>query len=196
MIQLSRCLKTSVFCPPGFTNETGASQSYYDLATQRAAAQDTYDLGAEGTVYSTDQTFISAFNSSHLLTKLYFLTPGASVVKCFSTLFKASFPSNNPLQDGSVIGVADFDGVPSYKWKGQDGMFYFVQKAPPNALLGQMTEDSSQVNYFKWITPLDIPARAFQEPSGVDCPLQHTSFFESEKRMRMSPLIGRFGLLK
>src|SRR3990167_4625219 len=43
-LQLSICQSVSVFCPPGFNNNTIASQTYYDYDNNRSSAQDTNSL--------------------------------------------------------------------------------------------------------------------------------------------------------
>ncbi len=168
MIQLSRCISESVFCPAGFVNETGASQSYYDGPNQRAAAQDTYNLNEDAVKYATDQTFVSAFNASHLETRLYFLTPGDSTVQCFSTLFAGALPSNDPLADAKYVGTEMFDGVLANKFQ-TPFLFYFATNL---SILGANTVDGSQINIFKWIDAVPayaLNARAFLEPRNVTC---------------------------
>ena len=193
-IQISSCLKESVYCPPGFANQSIASHSYYAYPLNVSLGIDANDVSTDASpLFAADQTFIFQ-NGSTALTEIYGFSPGNGTLECIFNEIQAVgvTPPDFLRQPGAVYrGRMDFNGVLCDEWAAPPafgGISWYVTADATQRWVGFATPDGSQVGYFLFFRAVSsFNARVFQRPEGVACkPL------EARRRRRM--IVGSFFL--
>jgi hypothetical protein len=175
-IQISSCLKESVFCPPGFANQSIASHSYYAYPLSVGLGIDANDISTEASpLFAADQTFIFQ-NGSTARTEIYGFAPGNGTLGCIFTEIQAVglMPPDFLRQPGAVYqGRMDFNGVLCDTWAAPPtygGLTWYVSADTTQRWVGFATPDGSQVGYFLFFRAVSsFNARVFKRPEGVTC---------------------------
>src|SRR3990167_4471968 len=196
-LQLSICQSVSVFCPPGFNNNTIASQTYYDYDNNRSSAQDTNSLNSPSD-YNIDQTFISQ-NENTLTTRLYWVAPGNNTIQCFSTVVPGGLPSPTMLLNATYIGQETFQGINCNIWRTVAStkiaeLYYYVNIAT-NTIVGFATYDKSQFGYILDLKQTPLNEKAFYEPEGISCPPVGPSYLSSVQKFLVRTQLLRLGVV-
>ena len=181
-IQVSSCLRESLYCPAGFVNQSIASHSYMNYPAGLALGIDANDVGAEAApMFAADQTFVSS-NGTHLFTRIFgFAAGGGGQLACVNTTIAGTLmPPDVLFRPGAKYGgQAEWNGVLCDVWISPPeygGLSWYVAADAQTAqrFVGFATADGSQVGFFTFFRPRgELPFRVFVPPVGVDCrPLQ------------------------
>eukprot|EP01012_Entosiphon_sulcatum_P061419 TRINITY_DN86973_c0_g1_i1.p1 TRINITY_DN86973_c0_g1~~TRINITY_DN86973_c0_g1_i1.p1 ORF type:complete len:234 (+),score=22.53 TRINITY_DN86973_c0_g1_i1:26-703(+) len=188
-VQVSTCLHTSIFCPPGFENVI-TSNSYYDSSVELMSADDLYDRSSNS-AFISDQTYVNRSTSlpDHLTTYLYHLAPQDITMKCFQTTVPGTFFPRDFLSNATFIGQELFNGRQCNKFlfsTAIGGSFWFVS-VDTQEFVGTLTSDGSQeAVFYNWRSyNASLPSRAWVHPTS-SCPVLDSQLHRDFYRRRFA----------